>query len=185
MALGEPTPWCSIWRAPGAAKADIRVVQPDVQLACSLLNIPDQPVGSASSTSQNATSSRPLDVEGARSCSAAVAVTSPANVWGEDPADFARFYALARDAHSSGPVRVQHQHGRVGPEADEMISTVSRNQFAKLLAESGPSTRPATALQCVPNTPVSPITGIAGIDTSSGPDDAAREGPNSPLSATL
>ena len=151
---------------PVQPKADIRVVNQDVQLAGSLLNIPINLLIDLINIPYY--EQQALDVEGrAFLFSGPWAVTSPANVWGEDPADFARFYALAATLIPIPALSGFSTSTDWSVQADEMISNNGfANQFAKLLAAEWPVDPTCTALQCVPNTPVSPITGIAGIDTS-------------------
>ncbi len=152
--------------SPPPPQAEIRVVSQDVQLAGSLLNIPINlliDIINIPYYEQQA-----LDVEArAFLYSGPWAVTSPANVWGEDPADFARFYALAASLIPIPALSGLSTSTDWSVQQEEMISNNGfANQFAKFLAAEWTVQPTCTALKCVPNTPVSPITGIAGIDTS-------------------
>ncbi len=151
---------------PVPPKADIRVVNEDVQLAGSLLNIPINLLIDMINIPYY--EQQALDVEArAFLYSGPWAVTSPANVWGEDPADFARFYALAATLIPIPALSGFSTSTDWSVQQEEMISNNGfANQFAKFLAAEWTVQPTCTALKCVPNTPVSPITGIAGIDTS-------------------
>ena len=83
-------------------------------------------------------------------------VTSASNIWGIDPADYARFYGLASAAV---PVPTLSGFG------DDMYTGNGiAQQFAKFLAVQMPVDPACDADGCFPNTPVSPITGMRGLD---------------------
>ncbi len=83
-------------------------------------------------------------------------VTSASNIWGIDPADYARFYALASAAV---PIPALSGFG------DDMYTGNGfAQQFAKFLAAEMPIDPACNADSCFPNTPVSPITGMRGLD---------------------
>ena len=152
--------------SPPPPQAEIRVVSEDVQLAGSLLNIPINLLIDLINIPYY--EQQALDVEArAFLYSGPWAVTSPANVWGEDPADFARFYALAASMIPIPALSGLSTSTDWSVQQEEMISNNGfANQFAKFLAAEWTVDPNCTALKCVPNTPVSPITGIGGVDTS-------------------
>ncbi len=83
-------------------------------------------------------------------------VTDASNIWGIDPADYARFYALASAAV---PIPALSGYG------DDMFTGNGiAQQFAKFLAAEMPVDPACDANGCFPNTPVSPITGMRGLD---------------------
>ncbi len=83
-------------------------------------------------------------------------VTSASNIWGIDPADYARFFALASAAV---PVPALS-----GADDDMYSGNGFAQQFAKFLAAEMPVDPACDAAGCFPNTPVSPITGMRGLD---------------------
>ncbi len=83
-------------------------------------------------------------------------VTSASNIWGIDPADYARFFGVAA---SAVPIPALS-----GADDDMYTGNGFAQQFAKFLAAEMPVDPACDADGCFPNTPVSPITGFRGFD---------------------
>ena len=83
-------------------------------------------------------------------------VTSASNIWGIDPADYARFFGVAASAVPFPALS--------GADDDMYTGNGFAQQFAKFLAAEMPVDPACDADGCFPNTPVSPITGFRGFD---------------------
>jgi hypothetical protein len=92
-------------------------------------------------------------------------VTGPSNIWGTDPADAARFVAIA--AMLFPFPALSGFNTEISPA--NPLGVLSGNgigqQFWRFMAAEVPVNPYCDAQICVPTTPMSPITGIRGIDS--------------------
>ena len=143
--------------------AEVRSINEDVRLAASILNIPVNLLIDIINIPYNETQAINLFSRG-NLFSGPWAVTSASNVWGEDPGDMVRFMAIASLAI---PFPALSGLDDVLAGEDGFVNGTGLGQlFWKYLAAEWPVDSACAADGCFPNTPVSPITGIAGVDQS-------------------
>ena len=149
---------------PAAVHADLRVVNQEVELAGSIFNIPINLLIDIINIPSYEIAALDMEARGFLYGGPWI-VTGASNVWGEDPADYARFFAGAALTIPFAALSGFDPHDTT--DGQYMIDGNGfAQQFAKFLAAEWPVDPNCTAARCVPNTPVSPITGISGLDTT-------------------
>ncbi|MFN8226259.1 MAG: hypothetical protein U0R18_06000 [Mycobacterium sp.] len=141
---------------PANSSTEYRSVQKEVRLASSsILNIPINLLIDIINIPGN-------EIEAIDSFSTAQIyggtwwVSTASNIWGVDPADYARFASLVEILV---PITALS-----GADDDLYTGTGLAQQFAKFMAAEFPVDPSCDAESCAPNSPESPITGITAVD---------------------